>query len=131
MVLFSNRDVSCSYVCLKKIGFFLFFGMACSVFFLPSEIFNMILYGLHLEKTASYIDKIFHFLIYLLLVSCLLKMQDWIVFFKIGVYLFIMGVMIEYGQSFISYRGACLFDIIANGLGILCGGALKWYLRLV
>ena len=71
-------------------------------------------------------DKIYHFITFLVL-AWSLHFADFKISFKIQfIILLCFGILIEFAQSFIPYRYADGFDVIANILGTLGFYGIFW-----
>lgn len=72
-------------------------------------------------------DKVVHFIMYFFLCTVLLlngsryhkKQLSILYLIWSGIIVILYGVLMEFLQYFISYRGASLYDMLANSLGVI------------
>jgi VanZ family protein len=70
-------------------------------------------------------DKVMHFFAYLALsLLPVLGFQDRCSGLKAGLSMFVLGLLMEFGQHFSPGRAVELRDILANGAGVSCGALL-------
>jgi VanZ family protein len=70
-------------------------------------------------------DKVMHFFAYLALALLpVLGFQDRRSGFKAGLSMFVLGLLMEFGQHFSPARAVELRDVLANGAGVGCGALL-------
>lgn len=82
------------------------------------------------ELPITNMDKVGHFLAYLLMaVLALISFKNRNSRITAVILTFIIGFLLEWGQSFVPGRDASLADGITNMLGLLTGSLLFWFYK--
>ncbi len=77
-------------------------------------------------------DEVMHFCAYLALSSLpVIGFRDWRKGVVAGLSMFVLGILLEASQLFSPSRAVELGDVIANGVGVICGVLLAPPVRIL